>query len=290
MSPTMIRPHSPALDAMLGVAHPVHRHGFVRVVDYMGSDASIAAAARVSYGRHEAERTTEQDARLIRYLMEHRHTSPSEMARIKLHVKLPLFVANQWKRHRSFDFFNCNEISARYTSLPTEVYVPDAATICGPPTHNKQGRGEPLRSDLAAEVAETINDLTTAAVAWVGSFTAGDDICPAIAPEIARMVGPVNQYTEFVVSADLHNLLHFLTLRLDSHAQREIRDYAEVIAGIVAAWVPATWSAFTDHRLDAVTLSGPAVRALREALADLPVGDIQGPAARAMLKIGGGAR
>jgi thymidylate synthase (FAD) len=285
MSPTMIRPHSPALDALLGVAHPVHRHGFVRVVDYMGSDASIARAARVSYGRHEAERTTEQDARLIRYLMEHRHTSPSEMARIKLHVKLPLFVANQWKRHRTMSF---NEISARYTSLPTEVYVPDAATICGPPVHNKQGRGEPLPADLAAEVAETIGDLTAAAVAWVGTLTAGDDTCPTIAPEIARMVGPMNQYTEFVVSADLHNLLHFLTLRLDSHAQREIRDYAEVIAGIVAAWVPATWAAFVDHRLDAVTLSGPEVRALRAALADLPTEAVEGPAARAMLKIAGG--
>jgi thymidylate synthase (FAD) len=290
MSPTMIRPLSPALDAMLGVAHPVHQHGFVRVVDYMGNDTSIAQAARVSYGRHEAERTEAQDGRLIRYLMEHRHTSPSEMARIKMHVKLPLFVANQWKRHRSFDFFNCNEISARYTSLPTEVYVPDAATICGPPTHNKQGRGEPLRSDLAAEVAETINDLTTAAVAWVGSFTAGDDICPAIAPEIARMVGPMNQYTEFVVSCDLHNLLHFLTLRLDSHAQREIRDYAEVIAGIVAAWVPATWSAFLDFRRDAVTLSGPEIRTLREVLAHLPAGHIEGLTARTLAKINGGAQ
>jgi thymidylate synthase (FAD) len=290
MSPTMIRLHSPALDALLGVAHPVHAHGFVRVVDYMGNDASIAAAARVSYGRHEAERTEAQDARLIRYLMEHRHTSPSEMARIKLHVKLPLFVANQWKRHRSFDFFNCNEISARYTSLPTEVYVPDAATICGPPTHNKQGRGEPLPADLAAGVAETINDLTTAAVAWVGSLTAGDEDCPAIAPEIARMVGPMNQYTEFVVSCDLHNLLHFLTLRLDSHAQREIRDYAEVIAGIVAQWVPATWAAFLDFRRDAVTLSGPEIRTLREVLAHLPAGHIEGLAARTLAKINGGAR
>jgi thymidylate synthase (FAD) len=253
----------------------------------MGNDALIARAARVSYGRHDADRGDVADRRLIRYLMEHRHTSPFEMCRIVFHVKLPIFVARQWMRHRTMSF---NEISARYTSLPTEVYVPEPATICGPPTHNKQGRGEPLPADLAADVAETINDLTTAAVAWVGTLTTGEDICPAIAPEIARMVGPLNQYTEFVVSADLHNLLHFLTLRLDSHAQREIRDYAEVIAGIVAAWVPATWSAFVDHRLDAVTLSGPEARALREALADLPVGASEGPAARAMLKIGGGAQ
>jgi thymidylate synthase (FAD) len=287
MTPTMIRPHSPALDAMLGVAHSVHVHGFVRVVDYMGNDASIAAAARVSYGRHEAERTAEQDARLIRYLTEHRHTSPSEMAVLKLHVKAPIFVARQWMRHR---MSSINEQSARYTSLPTDVYVPEPSTICGPPTLNKQGRGEPLAPELGAEVAETIHDLSSDAVAWVGTLTTGDDTCPAVAPEIARMVGPVNQYTEWVWKIDLHNLLHFLTLRLDSHAQREIRDYAEVIAGIVAAWVPATWAAFQDHRLDAVTLSGPEVRALREALADLPVSDIQGPAARAMLKIGGGAR
>jgi thymidylate synthase (FAD) len=183
-----------------------------------------------------------------------------------------------------------NEQSARYTSLSTDVYVPEPSTICGPPTLNKQGRGEPLPADLAAEVAETIHDLSGAAVAWVGTLTTGDDTCPAVAPEIARMVGPVSQYTEWVWKIDLHNLLHFLTLRLDSHAQREIRDYAEVIAGIVSAWVPATWAAFQDHRLDAVTLSGPEVRALREALADLPVGDIQGPAARAMLKIGDGAQ
>jgi thymidylate synthase (FAD) len=287
MSPTMIRPHSPALDALLGVAHTVHRHGFVRVVDYMGNDASIAAAARVSYGRHEAERTEAQDARLIRYLTEHRHTSPSEMARVKMHVKLPIFVARQWMRHRTMSF---NEISARYTSLPTEVYVPDAATICGPPVHNKQGRGEPLPADLAADVAAMINGLTTVAVAWVGDLTAGDEDCPAIAPEIARMVGPVNQYTEFVVSCDLHNLLHFLTLRLDSHAQREIRDYAEVIAGIVAAWVPATWAAFLDFRRDAVTLSGPEIRTLREVLAHLPAGHIEGLAARTLAKIGGGAQ
>ena len=287
MIPTLTRPHSPALDALLGVAHPVHRHGFVRVVDYMGDDGSIARAARVSYGRHEVERTEAQDARLIRYLMEHRHTSPSEMCVLKLHIKAPIFVARQWVRHR---MSSTNEQSARYSALSTDVYVPDSGTICGPPIHNKQGRGEPLPADLAAEVAETIHDLTAAAVGWVGTLAAGDDDCPAVAPEIARMVGPVNQYTEWVWKIDLHNLLHFLALRLDSHAQREIRDYAEVIAGIVAQWVPATWSAFTDHRLDAVTLSGPEVWALREAWAevDRPPGAADGPAARAMAKITGG--
>ena len=287
MSPTLTRPHSPALDALLGVAHPVHRHGFVRVVDYMGNDTSIARAARVSYGRHEVERTEAQDARLIRYLMEHRHTSPSEIPRIVFHVKLPIFVARQWMRHRTMSF---NEISGRYTSLPTEVYAPEPATICGPPIHNKQGRGEPLPADLAAEVAETIHDLTTAAVGWVSDLSTGDDDCPAIAPEIARMVGSLNQYTGFIVSADLHNLLHFLALRLDSHAQREIRDYAEVIAGIVAQWVPATWSAFVDHRLDAVTLSGPEVREIRAALADLSIGGAWAPPSKAMLKIARGGR
>jgi thymidylate synthase (FAD) len=289
MSPTMIRPHSPALDAMLGVARPVHAHGFVRVVDYMGNDTSIAQAARVSYGRHEAERTAEQDARLIRYLMEHRHTSPSEMAVLKLHVKAPIFVARQWMRHR---MSSINEQSARYTTLSTDVYAPEPSTICGPPTLNKQGRGEPLPPDLAAEVTETIHDLSGAAVAWVGTLTVGDDVCPAVAPEIARMVGPVSQYTEWVWKIDLHNLLHFLSLRMDSHAQLEIRVYAEVIAGIVAAWVPATWSAFLDFRRDAVTLSGPEVRALREALAEsnLSAGHFEGLAARTLAKIGGGAQ
>jgi thymidylate synthase (FAD) len=287
MSPTMIRPHSPALDALLGVAHTVHVHGFVRVVDYMGSDASIAQAARVSYGRHEAERTAEQDARLIRYLMEHRHTSPSEMAVLKLHVKAPIFVARQWMRHR---MSSINEQSARYTSLSTDVYVPDVATICGPPTLNKQGRGEPLPATLGAHVAETIGNLSAGTVGWVGILSMGDAFSPAIAPEIARMVGPVSQYTEWVWKIDLHNLLHFLTLRLDSHAQREIRDYAEVIAGIVAAWVPATWAAFQDHRLDAVTLSGPEVREIRAALADLSIGGAWVAPSKAMQKLGGGGR
>jgi thymidylate synthase (FAD) len=270
---------------MLGVAHLVHRHGFVRVVDYMGNDASIAQAARVSYGRHEDPRTEAQDSRLIRYLMEHRHTSPSEMACIKLHVKAPIFVARQWVRHR---MSSTNEQSARYTTLSTDVYAPEPSTICGPPVLNKQGRGEPLPSGPAYEIAETIRDLNGASVAWVGTLTVGDDVCPAVAPEIARMVGSVGQYTEWVWKIDLHNLLHFLTLRLDSHAQREIRDYAEVIAGIVAQWVPATWAAFTDHRLDAVTLSGPEVRALCAELASLRDPE-NALAKRAIAKIFGGS-
>ena len=257
------RPNSPALDALLGVAHPVLDHGFVRVVDYMGNDAAIARAARVSYARHDADRGAEADRRLIRYLLSHRHTSPFEMCEIKLHVKAPIFVARQWMRHR---MSSINEVSARYTTLPADVYVPEIGDIAGPATDNKQGRGAPLSPALAAEVAETIHDLATASVGWVGGLTAGDDACSAVAPEIARMVGPVNQYTEWVWKIDLHNLLHFLALRMDSHAQLEIRRYAEAIAGIVAEWVPASWEAFQDYRLDAVTLSAGQIEALRRML------------------------
>jgi thymidylate synthase (FAD) len=273
----MIRPHSPALDALLGVAHPVHRHGFVRVVDYMGNDASIARAARVSYARHDAERSAEDDRRLIRYLLSHRHTSPFEMARIVLHVRLPIFVARQWMRHRTWSF---NEVSARYTTLPTDVYVPDLADLAGPGTDNKQGRGRALPTGEADRAWGVLCSAADEAVAAVARLTMGEPAgtddgpaawaLPAVAPEIARMVGPVSQYTEMTASADLHNLLHFLALRMDPHAQLEIRRYAEVIARMVEAWVPASWQAFEDYRLNATTLSAGQTEAIRRMLRGVP--------------------
>ena len=275
----MTRPRSSAISPLIGVPLDVldAGTGFIRVVDYMGSDASIARAARVSYGRQDAERAPEADAKLIRYLMRHRHTSPFEMARLVLHVRLPIFVARQWMRHRTWSF---NEVSARYTTLPDDVYVPDLADICGPPTDNKQGRGKPLPTGEAQEAWSEMVGAADAAVLAVKALTNGvpaDPIhgpgafnLPALAPEIARMVGPVCQYTEMTASADLHNLLHFLALRLDGHAQLEIRRYAEAIARIVEAWVPETWAAFVDYRRDGYALSRMEVEAIRRMMSGRP--------------------
>jgi thymidylate synthase (FAD) len=275
----MTRPRSPSLAPLIGVPLDVldNGTGYIRVVDYMGSDASIARAARVSYGRQDADRGAEADGKLIRYLMRHRHTSPFEMARLVLHVRLPIFVARQWMRHRTWSF---NEVSARYTTLPDDVYVPDLADICGPPTDNKQGRGRALPTGEASEAWEamiTAADHATRAVALLTVGAPADPDAgpaafglPAVAPEIARMVGPVCQYTEMTASADLHNLLHFLALRMDSHAQLEIRRYAEAIARIVEQWVPETWQAFRDYRLEGHSMSRMEIEAIRRMMSGRP--------------------
>jgi thymidylate synthase (FAD) len=275
----MTRPRSSTLGPLMGVPLDVldDGKGFVRVVDYMGNDASVARAARVSYGRQDADRGAEADGKLIRYLMRHRHTSPFEMARLVLHVRLPIFVARQWMRHRTWSF---NEVSARYTTLPDDVYVPDLADICGPPVDNKQGRGKPLPTGEASEAWETMITAADHATRAVALLTVGAPAdpdagpaafgLPAVAPEIARMVGPVNQFTEMTASADLHNLLHFLALRLDSHAQLEIRRYAEAIARIVEAWVPETWAAFVDYRRDGYSMSRMEIEAMRRLMRGQP--------------------
>ena len=275
----MTRPRSSAISPLIGVPLDVldNGTGFIRVVDYMGSDASIARAARVSYGRQDAERAPEADAKLLRYLMRHRHTSPFEMARLVLHVRLPIFVARQWMRHRTWSF---NEVSARYTTLPDDVYVPELADICGPPADNKQGRGKPLPTGEASEAFEAMATAADHATRAVALLTVGAPVdpdagpaawaLPALAPEIARMVGPVCQYTEMTASADLHNLLHFLALRLDGHAQLEIRRYAEAIARIVEQWVPETWAAFVDYRRDGYAMSRMEIEAIRRMMSGRP--------------------
>ena len=275
----MTRPRSSSLAPLIGVPRDVldNGKGFIRVVDYMGSDASVARAARVSYGRQDADRAPEADAKLIRYLMRHRHTSPFEMARLVLHVRLPIFVQRQWRTHRTWSF---NEVSARYTTLPDDVYVPDLGDICGPPTDNKQGRGRVLPTGEAQEAWSEMVSAADSAVQAVKALTTGlpaDPIdgpaafnLPAVAPEIARMVGPVCQYTEMTASADLHNLLHFLALRLDGHAQLEIRRYAEAIARIVEQWVPETWAAFVDYRRDGYALSRMEIEAIRRMMSGRP--------------------
>ena len=251
------RPTVPALEAMLYTAIPVLDHGFVRVIDYMGDDSAIVQAARVSYGR--GTKRVQEDAGLIRYLMRHRHSTPFEMCEIKYHVKLPIFVARQWIRHRTA---NVNEYSARYSILDREFYIPAPEHLAGQSVANRQGRGDVLDGDDAARVldilredamrtydhyAEMLNEDETGAPR--------DPARPGLARELARMNLTLNTYTQWYWKTDLHNLLHFLSLRADAHAQYEIRVYAEEMLKTVDAWVPLAAQAFRDYRLGAVTLS-----------------------------------
>ena len=251
------RPTVPALEEMLFTAYPVLDHGFVRVVDYMGDDAAIVQAARVSYGR--GTRRVSEDTGLIRYLMRHRHSTPFEMCEIKYHVKLPIFVARQWIRHR---MANINEYSARYSILDREFYIPDAAQLAAQSTTNHQGRGETLTGQEAEDV---LSILRTDAAQTHDHYldmlnehpdgTHSDPTRQGLARELARMNLTLNTYTQWYWKTDLHNLLNFLALRADTHAQYEIRVYAETMLETVRAWVPATHQAFTDYRLGAVTFS-----------------------------------
>lgn len=265
------RPTVPAMEDLMGVEHHVLDHGKVVLLDYMGSDACVAQAARTSYQR--GTRSVSDDRALVRYLMRHRHSSPIEQAEIKLYVKLPIFVARQWIRHRTA---NVNEESARYSILASEFYVPDADQIREQSKTNRQGRGEPIHPYTASDLREDFESACANAFELYhsllndkgdGSPEYEDD--PMVARELARTVLPVSTYTSWVWKIDLHNLLHFLSLRFDPHAQHEIRVYAEVIAGMVKAWCPLVWEAFEDYRLHAVTLSRMEADLLREFLAGL---------------------
>jgi len=267
------RPTVPALEALLYQPVPVLDHGFVRVIDYMGDDAAIVQAARVSYGRGTRRRS--QDEGLIRYLMRHRHTTPFEMCEIKFHVKLPIFVARQWIRHRTA---NVNEYSARYSILDREFYIPDPAHLAAQSATNRQGRGAVLEGAEAAFVLDVLRaDATRSYQHYLdmlnenatGGVRHADR--QGLARELARMNLTLNTYTQWYWKTDLHNLFSFLALRSDNHAQYEIRTYAEQIMAIVRAWVPAAFGAFVDYRLGAVTLSAQMLGAVRRMVAGEPV-------------------
>jgi len=254
------------LEARLYEATPVLDHGFVRVIDYMGDDAAIVQAARVSYG--QGTKKVSDDSGLIRYLMRHWHSTPFEMCEIKLHVKLPVFVARQWIRHRTA---NVNEYSARYSILDREFYIPAPENLAAQSTVNSQGRGAVLEGDEAARVLETLKTDAGRAYDHYEDMLSQDGQ-QGLARELARMNLPANVYTQWYWKTDLHNLFHFLRLRADAHAQYEIRVYAEAICDLVRAWVPAAWAAFEDYRLNAAQLSGPALAAVRRMLARETVG------------------
>jgi thymidylate synthase (FAD) len=258
-----------ALEELLFQAIPVLDHGFVRVIDYMGDDAAIVQAARVSYGR--GTRRVSEDAGLIRYLMRHRHSTPFEMCEIKYHVKLPIFVARQWIRHRTA---NVNEYSARYSILDREFYLPAPEHLAAQSVANRQGRGKVLAGEEAARVLDLLREDATRCYDHYaemlneeGDGCARDPSRQGLARELARMNLTLSTYTQWYWKIDLYNLFHFLSLRADAHAQYEIRAYAEAMLGTVAAWVPIAQKAFLDYRLGSVTLSAQMLTVVRRLLA-----------------------
>ncbi len=251
------RAASPELDAILGYPFPVLDHGFLRVVDYMGTEASIVQAARVSYGK--GTKTVNEDVGLLRYLIAHHHNTPLEQPVLRVHVKLPIFVARQWIRHRTGAF---NEYSGRYSVMDSDFYVPKPEHLSAQSKSNKQGRGDVLEGDEAARVLHLLQqDASTAYEHYEEMLNVdkeGNPLNPdkqGLARELARMNLPVSFYTQWYWKVDLHNLLNFLRLRQDHHAQYEIRAYADVLANIVQQWVPNVWQAHLDYRINSITLS-----------------------------------
>lgn len=234
------------IDEIITKQYPILDYGFVTVVDYMGCDADIANAARVSYGN--GTKTINQDEGLIRYLMRHRHTTPFEMCEIKLHLKMPIFVARQWMRHRTA---NINEISARYSIINDEYYIPSEDRMAEQSKINNQGSGDILNQDVAKNCQnEMRNQCSTAFEKYELLINEAQ-----LARELSRTILPQSTYTEFFWKIDLHNLLHFCSLRADSHAQYEIRVYAMKILEIIKLWVPITYQAFMDFRLNSISFS-----------------------------------
>lgn len=234
-----------AAEALLDQEIKVLDKGFVRLVDYLGGDARIVQSARVSYG--EGTKTVRQDRGLIHYLLKNAHTSPFEQVQLTFHTKMPIFVARQWVRHRTA---RLNEISGRYSVMRDEFYVPDAEHVCAQSVSNKQGRGDPLPADEALVIIEALEREQRDTYANYEKLLEQN-----VARELARVNLPNSLYTEWYWQIDLHNLFHFLRLRLDAHAQYEIRVYAEAMAQCAKAVAPLAYEAFEEHVLGAVTFS-----------------------------------
>ena len=259
----------PALEEILYTAMPVLDHGFVRVIDYMGDDAAVVQAARVSYGK--GTKKVSEDKGLIQYLMRHRHTTPFEMCEIKYHVKLPIFVARQWIRHRTA---NVNEYSARYSILDNEFYIPAPDQLAAQSKSNRQGRGDVLTGKEAARVLALLREDSERAyrdyAEMLNTDEAGAVTDPdrqGLARELARMNLSLNFYTQWYWKTDLFNLLNFLSLRGDAHAQYEIRVYAEAMLSTLERWVPLTAEAFRQYRLGGAHLSARALAMVKRLLA-----------------------
>ena len=247
---------------------PALDRGFIRVVDYMGNDSSVVQAARVSYGK--GTKKTSEDAGLINYLIRHRHTTPFEMCEIKLHIKLPIFIARQWIRHRTA---NVNEYSARYSILDKEFYIPSYENLAVQAASNRQGRGETLSKDQADEVLKILKEDSERVYDNYQTMLNHDEenniLDPeksGLARELARMNLTLNYYTQWYWKIDLHNFMHFLSLRADPHAQYEIRVYAEIMLDILKRWVPLAYEAFMNYRMGGVHLSQKGFEAIKRML------------------------
>jgi len=243
-------------------------HGFIRVIDYMGDDSSIVQAARVSYGK--GTKKLNQDKSLINYLISHRHSTPFEMNEIKFHVKLPVFVARQWIRHRTA---NVNEYSARYSILDREFYIPKKNDLKPQSKINNQGRSgnlskeeKTLYSSILRENSEKSFENYSKLLNEDGFGNVVDKDNNGLTRELSRMTLPLNTYTQWYWKIDLHNFMHFLALRFDVHAQYEIRVYAEIMLDILKKWVPLTYNAFVSNRLKALTLSSEGVDFLKSVI------------------------
>lgn len=254
-----LRPSVAALEDILFKPFEVLDHGFVRVIDYMGDDSAIVQAARVSYGR--GTKKVLEDRGLIRYLMRHRHSTPFEMCEIKFHIKLPVFIARQWIRHRTA---NVNEYSARYSILDKEFYIPSLEQLAQQSKVNRQGRGAALPPDQAAKVLDILREDAQRCYTHYEEML--DPHGLNVARELGRMNLTLNTYTQWYWKIDLNNLMHFLSLRIDPHAQYEIRAYAEVMMEILRAWVPNAAEAFKNYRLGAHTFSASMLSILRRQL------------------------
>ena len=257
---------APELESILYKPIEVLDHGFIRVIDYMGDDTSIVQSARVSYGK--GTKQISNDKGLIKYLMRHRHSTPFEMCEIKFHIKLPIFIARQWIRHRTA---NVNEYSARYSILDKEFYIPSPENLAAQSATNNQGRGDALTTEEASNVIDilrrdaeqTYSNYET----LLNENSSGetiDDNKAGIARELARMNLTLNTYTQWYWKIDLNNLLHFLALRADGHAQYEIRVYADAMLNIVRKWVPLTYAAFEDYRVGGTEVSAKEINLIKK--------------------------
>ena len=267
------RPTVQMLEEILFEPIPVLDHGFVRVIDYMGDDAAVVQAARVSYGK--GTKKISDDAGLINYLLRHRHTTPFEMCEIKYHIKLPIFVARQWIRHRTA---NVNEYSARYSVLDREFYVPEEDHLAAQSSSNRQGRGNILSGREAKRVLDILREDAQMTydhyIEMLNESEEGDIIDVSkegLARELARMNLTLSTYTQWYWKTDLHNLLNFLSLRADMHAQYEIRVYADAMMETLRRWCPITFQSFSDHRVEGVTLSGKAIKVVRKLISGVNI-------------------
>ena len=265
---------SPELEKVLYEAIPVLDHGFIRVIDYMGDDSSIVQSARVSYGKGTKKVSTDEG--LIKYLMRHRHSTPFEMCEIKYHVKLPIFIARQWIRHRTA---NVNEYSARYSILDKEFYLPAKEQLAAQSQSNRQGRGDVLQGKQAEEVLNILKDDATRTYDNYEKLlnerfdgTKIDENKVGLARELARMNLTLNTYTQWYWKTDLLNLLNFLFLRADNHAQYEIRVYADKMLETVKRWVPITYQAFMDYRVGAAEISSKGLKVIQSMISGKRIG------------------